>query len=66
MLRGNGKNEIVVTQASNRRYHRTGYLSQRRFKAILVDRDAWLLELARYVVLNRVRAAMVKTPGEWS
>ncbi len=56
----------VFTQASNRRHHRSGHLFQDRFKAILVDRDAYLLELTRYVVLNPVRAAMVKTPGEWS
>ena len=47
----------VFTQASNRRHHRSGHLFQGRFKAILVDRDAYLLELTRYVVLNPVRAA---------
>ncbi|MCI0653361.1 MAG: transposase [Methylococcaceae bacterium] len=55
----------VFTQASNRRHHRSGHLFQGRFKAILVDRDAYLLELTRYVVLNPVRAALVKVPGEW-
>ena len=52
----------VYTQASNRRHRRVGHLFQGRFKAILVDRDAYLLELARYVVLNPVRAGMVKKP----
>jgi REP element-mobilizing transposase RayT len=56
----------VYTQASNRRHGRVGHLFQGRFKAILVDSDAYLLELARYVVLNPVRAGMVKKPDGWA
>lgn len=56
----------VYTQASNRRHRRVGHLFQGRFKAILVDRDAYLLELARYIVLNPVRAGMVKAPCDWA
>lgn len=33
---------------------------------ILVDRDIYLLELARYVVLNPVRANLVIEPGAWA
>ena len=55
----------VFTQWSNRRHRRTGHLFQGRFKAILVDADAYLLELTRYVVLNPVRAGMVGDPGDW-
>ena len=55
----------VFTQTSNRRHGRAGHLFQGRFKAILVDSDAYLLELARYVVLNPVRARMVKRPDDW-
>ena len=55
----------VYTQASNRRHRRVGHLFQGRFKAILVDSDAYLLELSRYVVLNPVRAGMVKKPADW-
>ena len=55
----------VYTQASNRRHRRVGHLFQGRFKAILVDGDAYLLELSRYVVLNPVRAGMVKAPADW-
>ena len=55
----------VFTQASNRRHGRTGHLFQGRYKAILVDADAYLLELSRYVVLNPVRARMVADPGDW-
>lgn len=56
----------VYTQASNHRHGLVGHLFQGRFKAILVERDAYLLELARYVVLNPVRAAMVSQAGDWS
>jgi REP-associated tyrosine transposase len=52
----------MFTQASNRRHHRTGHLLQGRFKGILVDKQSYLLELARYVVLNPVRAGLVKRP----
>ena len=55
----------VYTQASNRRHQRVGHLLQGRFKAILVDSDPYLLELSRYVVLNPVRAGIVKKPADW-
>jgi putative transposase len=55
----------VYAQMMNRQYDRVGHLFQGRYKAILVDADAYLLELARYVVLNPVRAGMVELPGEW-
>jgi len=51
---------------SNSRHHRVGHLFQGRFKGILVDKDAYLLELSRYVVLNPVRAGMVAAPGDWA
>ena len=59
MLHLNG----VVTQAFNRRHRKMGHLFQGRFKAILVDRDDYLLEVCRYVELNPVRARMVTGPG---
>lgn len=39
--------------------------SRGRFKAILVERESYLLELARYAVLNPVRACMVSDAGAW-
>lgn len=53
------------TQNVNRRHDRVGHLFQGRYKSILVDRDAYMKELARYIVLNPVRAGMVAHPGEW-
>ena len=55
----------VYTQDFNRRHGKVGHLFQGRFKAILVDRDAYLLTLCRYVELNRVRARMVAAVGDW-
>ena len=55
----------VYTQNINRRHRRTGHVFQGRYKGILVERDSYLLELSRYVVLNPVRAAMVKHAHQW-
>ena len=55
----------VYTQAFNRRHAKVGHLFQGRFKAILVDRDAYLLEVCRYVELNPVRAHLVDAPAQW-
>ncbi len=54
------------TQAYNRRHHRVGHLFQGRFTAILVEKEAHLLELCRYVVLNPVRAKLVTHPRLWT
>jgi REP element-mobilizing transposase RayT len=51
---------ISYTSAFNRRHRRVGHLYQGRYKAILVDRDSYLLELSRYVHLNPVRIASQK------
>ena len=54
------------TQHFNRQHQRVGHVFQGRFKAILVQKDSYLLELARYIVLNPVRAEMIRHPKEWS
>jgi REP element-mobilizing transposase RayT len=65
LARGMRQLNGVYTQEFNRRHSRTGHVFQGRYKAILVERDAYLLELARYVVLNPVRAKMVRTAKDW-
>jgi putative transposase len=55
----------IYTQKYNWRHGKTGHVFQGRYKAILVDKDSYLLELCRYVVLNPLRANMVKMPEEW-
>ncbi|WP_392537850.1 transposase [Legionella sp. 227] len=55
----------VYTQKFNRTHNRVGHVFQGRFKAILVEKESYLLELSRYIVLNPVRAKMVTSPHEW-
>ena len=55
----------VFTQRFNRHHKRLGHVLQGRYKAILVERASHLLELARYVVLNPVRAKMVRSAKDW-
>lgn len=55
----------VYTQTINRRHRRVGHLFQGRFKGILVEKETYLLELARYIVLNPVRARMVAQARDW-
>jgi putative transposase len=55
----------VYTQAFNRRHGLVGHLFQGRFKAILVDGDAYLLTLCRYVERNPVAAGLVRHAGDW-
>jgi putative transposase len=50
----------IYTQNYNRRHKKTGHLFQGRYKSILVDKDNYLLEISRYIVLNPVKAGMVK------
>lgn len=52
-------------QEFNRRHHRVGHLFQGRFNAILVERESHFVELCRYIVLNPVRAAIVRTARDW-
>ena len=55
----------VYTQRFNRHHQRVGHVFQGRYKAILVQKDTYLLELARYIVLNPVRARMVRSAKDW-
>ena len=55
----------VYTQRFNKKHQRIGHLFQGRYKAILIDKESHLLEVARYIVLNPVRAGMVDKPHEW-
>ena len=55
----------MYTQTFNRMNNRVGHVFQGRYKAILVEKDSYLLELSRYIVLNPVRANMVRSAKEW-
>lgn len=49
----------------NRRHHLVGHLFQGRYHAILVQKESYLLELTRYIVLNPLRAYLVHRLDDW-
>lgn len=49
----------------NARHHRSGHLFQGRFHSCLIEKEAYFAEVLRYVVLNPVRAGMVKRPEDY-
>jgi REP element-mobilizing transposase RayT len=49
----------------NWRQNRNGHLFQGRYKAILVDHDAYLVQLAGYLHLNPLRVGMIKGPEDY-
>ena len=55
----------AYTTYFNVKRHRSGHLLQGRYKSILVEADAYALELSRYMHLNPVRAGMVARPEEY-
>lgn len=56
------------TKYINKKKNRIGHLFQGRYKAILIDAASYLVELARYIHNNPVRAGMVKNASnyKWS
>ena len=57
--------QFHYTLRTNLKYKTHGHLFQGRFKAILCDKDAYLLELSAYIHLNPVRAGLVKDPSDY-
>lgn len=55
----------AYSQYYNRRHELVGHVTQGRYHAILVQKESYLRELARYIVLNPVRASVVAAPGDW-
>ena len=55
----------LYAQVFNHRHGETGHVFQGRFHSVLAESDSHLLELARYVVLNPVRAGRCRHPLEW-
>ncbi len=53
------------TQAINRQQDRVGPLFQGRFKAKLVEKEAGMVHLSRYIHLNPVAAGLVRDPTDW-
>lgn len=49
----------------NRRLVRTGHFFERRYRAMIVDADAYLVTLVRYIHLNPVGAGIVDRPERY-
>ena len=56
---------VSYTVYFNKKYRRVGHLFQGRYKALVVDKESYLLELSRYIHLNPVRAGIVKKPENY-
>src|SRR3989338_8544160 len=57
--------QFTYTQYYNRRHRKVGHLFQGRYKAILCDRDSYLLELVRYLHLNPARLRRPNDPWKY-
>ena len=53
------------TQRFNKRHDRVGHILQGRYKAFVVEKEPYLLRVARYTVINAVRAGLVSHPIQW-
>ncbi|ABQ25156.1 transposase [Geotalea uraniireducens] len=56
---------LRYTQWFNWRHKKSGHVFQGRYKAVMVDADAYLLELASYIHLNPVRARIAGQPENY-
>ncbi len=74
LLRQNGPDTISnfvqavfnsYTKAFNKMFDRSGTLFEGPFRAVMVDRDEYLLHLCRYIHLNPVKGHLVPTPEAW-
>jgi REP element-mobilizing transposase RayT len=54
------------TRFFNKTRQRMGHMFQGRYKAIIVQKDNYLLELSRYIILNPVHAGIIDVPENYS
>lgn len=60
--------QLLLSEYARRHHHRyrsTGHVFQGRFHSSLVERDPYLLEVVRYILLNPVRANLCGRPENW-
>lgn len=64
---GQGMRQLngAYSQYYNRRHNLAGHVMQGRYHAVLVQKESYLRELSRYILLNPVRAGIVQLPGDW-
>lgn len=55
----------VYTQKFNHLHKKVDHLYQGRYKGIIVQSEVYLLEFARYIVLNPLRTRMVRSAVQW-
>ncbi len=65
LSRGMRRLSGIYTQCFNRRHSRVGHVYLGRYNSILVEKNSYLLGLSRYLVLNPLRARMVKNLIDW-
>ena len=56
---------LLYTHYYKQKYRHTGHFWENRYKSILVEKDKHLLEGARYIESNPIKAGMVKDPKDW-
>ena len=49
----------------NKKYQRTGYLFQNRFRSEAVETDQYFMTVLRYIIQNPIKAGMEKDPGSY-
>lgn len=65
LARGMKRLNSVYSQRFNQHHNRVGHLFQGRYHSVLVQKESYLLELSRYIVLNPVRAGVVAKANQW-
>jgi putative transposase len=65
LARGIQRLNACYAQEFNRRYRVEGHVFFRRYHSILIEREAHLLELCRYVAMNPVRAGLCDRAEDW-
>jgi putative transposase len=53
------------TQYFNRKHHKVGHLFQSRYKAVVCEKDEYLLALVSYIHLNPLRAKLAHKLDEY-
>ena len=57
--------QTSYTMYFNRRHHRSGHVFEQRYKAFVIDRDNYLLQVSRYIHRNAVEARLVHRPQDY-
>ena len=57
--------QISYTAYFNKKHRHSGHVFEQRYKAFLVDKDNYLLQVSRYIHLNPVEAGIAKRPRDY-